>query len=192
MTQRGKGKPKTRNTVANPDPSPRDLEIYRELCKGRTIRNVGEEYQLSHPVILDIRDKVRLWLAPRIQKEIIAIKVDQTQSLEHIFQESMAGWERSKNPTVTKKTTDAGKFPGDTEITKTTSGEVSFLSQAQSALADIRKVWNIEKHYDHLGQDSMRAAGMKREEFQIKIAQSQISELQELVKELRGQGAVNE
>lgn len=193
MAKRGKGQPKTRNTVRSDEPSPRDLEIYRELCRGRTLRDVGEEFGLAHNTIHDIREKVRRYLIPKLQREIMGIKADQTNSLEHIFCECMEAWEKSKTPPTEE--IDHVDAEGETTHTlkkKSTAGEPAFINQARGALADIRSLWGIDKHYELQGQDALNPSGMDREDYQLKIAQAQLNEAKQLIKELKQQGVKSE
>lgn len=189
MPKRGKGQPKKVTANRGYDPEPRDLEIYRELCKGRTVRDVAESFGLNaHSTVIEIRDKVRRYLAPKLQKEIIDIKVDQTESLNHIFQEMMAAWEKSKNPQVEEINTVADDGSSHTVKRKNIPGETAYIAQARGALADIRSIWNVEKHFDQEGQMALNPAGIKRDEYKLKVAQAQLSEAQELIAELQAQG----
>ena len=192
MPKRGSNKTQKQATTNGPEPSPRDFEIYRELCKGRTLRDVGDEFELDHSVIWRIREKIEKYLSPRFQKQISRIKVRQTTSLEHIFSEAMAAWEKSKEPTV--EVTDTVTDEGDIHSVKrkSTSGQPAHLNQARGALADIRAIWTIEKHYEQEGIDALNPAGMERDEYRRKVAEAKIAELQGLVSELQTEGAACE
>ena len=183
MANRGKGSPKKVSLHKGYEPSPRDLEIYTAICEGGTLRDVGKRHNLSHVSVRDVRDKVERWLAPKIQKEILSIKARQTTALESIYRDCMASWKRSLRGDVVEEG-DAG----ETGYTKTKPlGDVAYVDRAMKALAEIRAIWNIEKHFDEMGQSALNPSGMPREDYQLKIAQAQLSEAQQLIAELKGQ-----
>lgn len=183
MANRGKGSPKKVTANQGYTPSPRDLEIYEAICEGESLREVGEKFSLHWTTVGYIRDQFEKWLAPQIAKRIIGLKVRQTMTLEGIFRDNMNSWKRSLRGDVVE-TKD-----GEHGYSKTYPlGDVSYVDRAMKALSEIRAIWNIEKHFEKEGQDALNPAGIPRDEYKLKVAQSRLKEAKELVAELKSQG----
>lgn len=188
-----KGQPRERAT-RDYEPSPRDLEIYQELCKGRTLRDVGTEFNLSHERIRQLRNKVRRYLSPKLQKEIARIRVDQTMALEHLYREMMAAWEKSKVPPTEEIDTVSGAEGENTSHTvkrKSTCGDPVYAAQARAALADIRALWNVAEHSEAEEEDKFsvpRPCGMDRDEWRMLYAKIRAREYLELIDDLKDVG----
>lgn len=137
VTRPGSGK--------NWQPSPIQLEIYAKVCEGKTHRQIGLEHNLSHSHVTHIAGKVNNWLIPRWVERAETIKAQHTESLMHVFRESMAAWERSKQD-ARRRTVKHGKEGLErTRITKGQSGDPRHLQNAMQALEDIRKIWGANE-----------------------------------------------
>lgn len=191
-SKRGKGQAKKVDANRGLDPSPRDMEIYEEVCKGRTLRDVGDQFNLHFTAIFHIRERVAKHLYLKFEKRIKRLKAEQTSSLDHIFREQMTSWEKSKKPPIEEINTVTDEGTSHTVKHKSTCGDTAYITQARGALSDIRSIWNIDKHYEQEGQDALNPAGISREEYQMKVAQAQLAEAQELIAELQTQGSDSE
>ena len=146
--------------VRENEPSPRDLEIYAQVCAGRTQQAVGDAFGLSRQRIHVIVRQVEAWLAPQLVERVRELKARHTTSLEHVFRESMAAWEKSK--------ADRLKFRNGTtangEINETTReqtcGDPRFLDAAMKALTDIRKMWGANEAPARETYTEPRVAGL--------------------------------
>lgn len=150
------------------EPSPRDLEIYAGICEGRTTRDLGNEYELSHRRIRAIRDRVDDWLIPQWMEQIRRLKSRHSESLMFLYREAVAGWRRSQEDVVTlTQRTGNGSDAGQTTSThqsKSQAGHAPFLTEARAALADIRKIWGADAPVSVVHSDEDRVAGRPRQE----------------------------
>jgi hypothetical protein len=154
------------------EPSVRDMEMFYAYTSGQNVcyADIGKAYHVSRARVGYIFKRVKNWLIPRYAEDIRGIKVEQTESLLHIFKEAMAAWERSKMnaESVTVKDIEYGeeKIPAveKTTTTKGQCGDPRFLAEARGALDDIREIWgaNAPVKIEHSGE--LRVAGMSVEE----------------------------
>lgn len=129
----------------------RDLEVYSKLTQGFTTREVAAEHGIDHTTVSRIGHAVDKWLRPQWMEHILDIRVRHCESLMHVFQEAMAAWEKSKTDavTITEKSGNSGGEKGgpyDEKATQTKAqaGNPSFLAEARSALAEVRKIWGAD------------------------------------------------
>lgn len=115
-----------------------------------TEARIAAELGVSQPAVSKILARVEKRLLARLTKRADRVKARQTAQLEHITNEAMTEWERSKQDSETVKTTEEGAegVPSFTTKTETTvkgqTGNPSLLAQAREAMADIRKIWGAE------------------------------------------------
>ncbi len=164
------GRPKTAALSAEPTVS--ELDVYRELCRGRTRYDVAKEFSISWSTVELIRQRVNDYFFRENIESIKRLKAEHTERLTHVVAEAMTAWEASKNPAV--RTCDSDKAGNSTTKT-TTSGNSSFLAEARAALGEIRKIWGADAPLKIETTDVPRAAGKPAEEYR-----------QELVKHVQG------
>jgi predicted transcriptional regulator len=134
-----------------------DLDRWRRVrslrARGWTHKRIAEELHITLSAVARV---LRRSEPPEETGELdsSALRVHQTRQLELIAQEALRGWRRSKRDTVTQKTTEQsvqakGKEPAKTQVKIETtrekqSGSPNYLAQAREALADIRKMWDVD------------------------------------------------
>jgi DNA-binding CsgD family transcriptional regulator len=125
----------------------REAQIWALRLKGHTQVRIAGELGIHQGTVSKILGRVSTRVARQLHREIAQRKAEQVFQLEHVAQEAMEAWERSKRAaTVVQKRTAAGE---DTTIMDVTSqvGDPRFLETAIAALADIRKVLDMDKGF---------------------------------------------
>ena len=127
--------------------SPRDMAIFQaKAIERRSLRDVGQEFGLSHERIRQIVNTVEKHLLTDMKEEMHAHRVRHTFRLEQIGIEAMAAWERSKSNIEIIKSTENKNGDKVTERTiKSQIGDPRFLDVARAAMLDIRKMWGINE-----------------------------------------------
>ena len=174
------------------EPSPRDMEIFESLSQGNTTRTVAEKFGLSHQRISQVGVQVGKWLVPQLAEQIKQIKVSHTYSLDHIFRECMAAWERSKHPIVTEKSEVTNRGTRHTVRKKSSCGDWHFLAEAMKALREIREIWGVEMLNTLVEDNYVRAAGIPRDEYRLRYAYAKIAEYQRVIDEIEAQQQAND
>lgn len=126
----------------------RDREIYARFLRGATPQAIVDELQTTPAVVNRAIRRGEEETARRFADRE-AVRLQQSEQLRLIYGEALAAWEESKKGNeVTKISTAAeGEETGKRRAEKTTrkqAGDPRFLSQAMSALADLRRLWRLE------------------------------------------------
>ena len=145
--------------VRENEPSPRDLEIYAQVCAGRTQQAVGDAIGLSRQRIHVIVRQVEAWLAPQMMEQIREVKARHTTSLEHVFREAMAAWEKSKQDQLKFRTGSTAQGEIEETTRTQTCGDPRFLDAAMKALEQIRKMWGANAPVANNTGSGLRFAG---------------------------------
>jgi hypothetical protein len=115
-----------------------------------TVKEISRSVGITESKVRYGIDRVEKKLLDIMARRIARLKVRQTNFLELIQQEAMSAWRDSKKDRTTI-TRERGVAPGG-EIDKVSekvegqTGNPAYLEQARSALADIRKIWGLDKH----------------------------------------------
>lgn len=163
------------------EPSTRDLELYARLCRGKTLREVGEEFEISYQRVHIIAQQIDRWLAPQLMEQIREIKARHTESLMHIFREAMSAWELSKGDHLTVTEKEGDKPETITQRKHNKLGASAYLSEARAALAEIRKIWGADATVKGGTEEGIRAAGMEPEEAKKIYARAKIEQYQRML-----------
>lgn len=170
------------------EPTARQLAIYEAVTRGGSIRAVGKMFSITHQSVGVTCMKIDDWLAQQYMDKIRQLRVRHTAQLEHVYRESMEAWEKSKQVGVTETTEQEEESPPNGKSApagpirkkrqeRHQCGEEAFLSSARSALADIRKIWAVDKNPKVAdigeGDEEYRVAGKPREQ----VIQEQIAKL---------------
>jgi len=124
-----------------------EIEAIELAARGLNQREIGERLGRTRSGIGKMLRRTETKLAAMLKETGAQIKARQTMSLEHIYREAMAGWERSKNAAQSSKRTDGPKDLTRTETTvRDQTGDPRYLDQARGALADVRKIWGLDEH----------------------------------------------
>lgn len=170
------------------EPSARDRQIYALVAQGGIpVSKIAKRFNLHRSVVYKLVDKVDAWFAPQWMDHIREMKSNHTARLLAIYDHAMKAWRRSLKDAETEQVKGEGVLVGETveavpvETVRTKKGQtgnVAYLSQAQSALADIRKIWGADAplKVEHSGE--IRVAGdiegarqRMREELQKRMSQ---------------------
>jgi hypothetical protein len=126
----------------------RDREIYARFLAGALPDDLRIEFKTHLYLVEQAIAAGREETAKRFADQH-EVRLMQSEQLRMLFHEALAAWELSKQGSeVTKVATaadgkDAAKQRAE-KTTKTDAGDPRFLSQAMSALADIRRLWKLE------------------------------------------------
>lgn len=151
-------------TPLQTDPSPRDLSIYESVCAGRTQAATGAEYGVTQQRVQQIVKAVESWLVPQMMERIRELKTRHTTSLEHIFRESMAAWEKSKGDRLKFRRGSTATGEIDETTREQSCGDPRFIKEARGTLEDIRKMWGANEPLARDDNTDPRAAGMSPDE----------------------------
>jgi predicted transcriptional regulator len=123
----------------------REERIWDLRLRGYTQMTIAVRLGVHQSCVCRTLRRVSTRVARQMHQEIAQRKAEQVAQLEHMAQEAMEAWERSKHAaTVMQKQTVGGE---DTIIAHVTAevGDPRFLQAAIAALADIRKVLDMDK-----------------------------------------------
>jgi hypothetical protein len=118
--------------------------------KGFTQVEIATELRVTQAAVSKILNRVET----RIFKDRIALierqRTQQTLRLEHLYSEGMRAWERSKGETTRRRQrrVQDGRKQGPTVaelVVETEHGNPQFLELARKALADLRKLWGLNR-----------------------------------------------
>lgn len=147
---------------------PEEITLERERLawkwrtqEGWTQARIAEKLGITQSAVSYMLARISKRVLVELDEMAVEAKVTQVHLLGKIIDESLQAWERSKqaiktlNRTVVKKPVEAGGKGADgspiTEETVTTSqgargssGDSRFLAEARAAMADIRKILDIE------------------------------------------------
>lgn len=125
----------------------RDRAIYALFLRGHAPPAIVEELQTSLPAVRRAIARGEAETAARFANGD-RMRLLQTEQLSFLYQEALAAWEESKKGNeITKVSTAAEGDTGKRRAEKTTrkqAGDPRFLSQAMSALADLRRPWRLD------------------------------------------------
>jgi hypothetical protein len=116
----------------------------------RTQYQIAEELGISRESVQRILSRYNKRLYERLITEHAAIRGQQVRQLEHMADEAMQAWERSKLDAETLKSTtdEAGRVTRTERTVKSQCGDVSFLSEVRAILAEVRKVLMMDDAND--------------------------------------------
>ena len=123
-----------------------------------TQRRIARELGVSQPAVCGMLARVNSRVLKRLEADVALKKAEQTQILEHLLDEAVQAWDRSKTPRkrASKKTTSrqsgvAGPdgnpvAPNESSIQEATErdGDPAFIGLARDILADIRTIWGLD------------------------------------------------
>lgn len=130
-------------------PPMRDDRIYRAYLSGKSIPEIAAKHKLRHCTVTEIIDYVERFYNAKIVKDIQALREKHAQKYEHLYNEAMRAWQRSKRP---KKTTRRGSSVGgkegcsshEEEIVQESVGDPRFLNSAKDALVRIGDLYGLD------------------------------------------------
>jgi hypothetical protein len=142
-----------------------EQKVWNLVSKGKTPTAIALEIGIARQSVHRIIRRVEQQYRDLTLATVDEMKSRQARRLEHVADEAMAAWERSKQPLQRVRRT-TGKARGRTSMdsgnhadwTETQVqlrvGDVRYLTQAREALADLRKLYGIGVPYENFGQTS--------------------------------------
>tara|TARA_Y100000310_G_scaffold204005_1_gene204289 strand:+ start:464 stop:1081 length:618 start_codon:yes stop_codon:yes gene_type:complete len=132
----------------------RNLEIFRQVCSGKTKTAVANEFNLTRNTIILICKKIsKLYYEERFA-EIENTKGRQSEQLNILYRNAMEAFEASKGDITTTVTVTHpnGKLTEQT-ITKPCAGDPRFINEARRVLESERQMWgaNAPEQHEHKG-----------------------------------------
>jgi len=160
------------------EPSARQWAMYEAVTRGGSYRTVGAAFAVSHAAVGEMCGKIDDLLALHYMDKIRRLRARHTQTLEVIVDQAMQAWERSKAIAITETVETEGVPQADGTAAPTglqkkrrqekqQHGDSAYLSEARSALADIRKIWAADKNPKIIeleGEEEYRVAGKPLEQ----------------------------
>jgi hypothetical protein len=132
----------------------RDKEAWDLCILGWTHKRIADKLLLERSTVTKILQRVSTKASQQLLKDSVAEKMRQVELLKFIVDECMQAWERSKQQAqkASKTVTEKGE-ERTTQSAEGQVGDVRYLAQAQSAMADIRKVLGLDYPLKLLGAD---------------------------------------
>jgi transcriptional regulator len=140
--------------------SERERQAWRLRVQGWTQERIAEHLECTQAGISKALKRIEQKLADAFVEEAREIKARQTAILEHVADEALQAWAKSKLDAeaerivteevnlVNEDDEDKISVPGvkvkTTNERKGQSGEPAHLAQARGALSDIRGIWGID------------------------------------------------
>lgn len=124
-------------------------------CRGWTQPRIARELGLDDSAVCRILKRVSARVLAELKDSVERVKAEQTETLQHVIDEALQAWERSKGTrkTVTRQTVSGGENDEDrqrtTQHASERTGDVAYLSEARAAMADLRKVWGVDAASRH-------------------------------------------
>lgn len=161
----------------SPDPTNDELEVVRELSRGRSMTEVAKHFGIDWHTVKSINRRVTDYLRREYFEDIVRMKVEHSEKLSDLYREARKAWDTSKAATVRTTNSDSGA----STTTTTSHGDPRFLTEARAALADIRKIWGADApiRLEHSGE--LRVAGKTQEEADAAI----VEHVQGLLKQMQ-------
>ena len=139
------GKPKMR--FPKPwEPSAEHMRWYELWAvKQRSYRWIGREVGRDHKTVLIAVRKVSEWIRQQMFSTVMEFRYRQTEALEEIAANALEAWQKSigLQTVVTKK--DGQNGTETITRTEESFGDPRYLTIAMGAMADIRKIWGVDK-----------------------------------------------
>ncbi len=119
--------------------------------QGQTQEQIAAELGVTHQSVSRILRRVSERTVRQLAEDVLLHKLVQNARLDHIIDEAMQAWERSKLPAVraVRKTHDSG---AEVLVVTTTSqcGDVDYLTLVREALADQSRLWGLDALTQHV------------------------------------------
>lgn len=115
-------------------------------CKGWTYQRIAAEIKVDQSAVCKILRRTSDRVLAELGEDVKARKVEQTAQLEHVADECLQAWERSKQAHKRVRQTKAGG-EGEATVVQEASdqcGDVAYVEQWRAIQADIRKIWGLD------------------------------------------------
>jgi hypothetical protein len=153
-TDQGDSMPRVKRQITRQ----REARAWELRQQGWSLRRIAAEIGLGHSGVFAILRRVEKRVLAKLNADVEAEKARQFAVLDHILDEALQAWERSREPdkSITRKvgTNALGAMdpvPGEPVLltSRDSDGDPRYLSEARSALADLRKLWGLDAPNKH-------------------------------------------
>lgn len=125
--------------VTNEQAREHERRAWELRTRGWSQTRIGAELSLDQSTISKALQRVSARVLAELRPQVEAMKAEQTAQLEHLLDEAVQAWERSRRPKVTTADGDDVKT-----VTLETAGEPRFLAEARALLTSIRDLWGLD------------------------------------------------
>jgi predicted transcriptional regulator len=141
--------------IHSPNPAPeivldRESRAWQLRQQGWSQMRIAKELGIDQSTVSRLLQRISDRVLAELQENVERVKVEQTVQLEHLYDEALQAWERSKQDAVkiTTETPPAEREGASnatvTEEVKGQVGDRAYLDEARAVLADIRKIWGLD------------------------------------------------
>lgn len=130
----------------------REKRAWELRCQGWSQIRIGVELGVDNSTICKILARLRARVLAQTASKAEAYKAEQHALCEHLIDEALQEWQRSKrNAVKATRQTDAGSGDGDVASKERTSrtdevreGDVAYLDRALAAMERQAKLWGLD------------------------------------------------
>lgn len=153
-------------------PSPKQMEIYTEVCRTGRYCDSATKHRVSTIAVRLLCRRIDEFLSEQSLSEIRELRTRHQMMLEELYAMAIEGFERSKQPeTTTEEWSEVVPGDGDSKATERSgkkkrvrenaAGNPAFLNLAKDILADIRLIWAANrKSPDEAPKEGPRIGGL--------------------------------
>ena len=129
----------------------------------KSYRVIGREVNRTCATVFAAVTKVSAWMRLRSFDRIVEYRDRQTETLEAVVQKSLRQFEKSIGEHEIRTVRESVSGPEITVRTESLNGNPAYLSQAITAMAEIRKIWGVDKAQKiEVTENSARGDGLGR------------------------------
>lgn len=131
-----------------------ECRAWEYRCRGWGQRRIAEAIAVSQPAVSKILRRVETRELKRLSESVERIKVIQTGELEHVIEETVDAWHRSKLPKkrAIQRTVSGGGHDEDgdgpnqisTQEAVERDGDPAYLYAAMNAMDRVRALWGLD------------------------------------------------
>ena len=126
-----------------------ETKAWQLRCRGWVQTRIAAHLGISQPAISKILKRVELRELKKLTVSVERLKVVQSGQLDHVVEESLDAWHRSKEPRKRAASRDGGSGPGAGGKVTTSEiierdGDPALLYCSMQALAHQRSLWGLD------------------------------------------------
>lgn len=148
----------------------REARAWEMRSRGRSQLSIARELGLTQSGVSRLLARVERRELRRLSAAVERLKVVQSAQLDHIIEESLEAWHRSKTPKkrAASKTAVGGEGDGGDEVRTTEvverDGDTGYLYSAMQALTHQRSLWGLDV-MPALSESAVTVAELARDMF---------------------------
>lgn len=124
----------------------REITAWKLRCRGWTTQRIAEELGLTRQGVEAILKRVETRESKALSKSFARVKAKQYHQLEHIYEETLDAWHKSKEALRRARQTNAGDGEEGQIVTEVIDreGNVTYLHTAMKAAAEQRSLYGLD------------------------------------------------